>query len=111
MINENNKNCTIVLNTNIIQFLNSGMVEPKFCNYSRFFPPCILSKKVSGCEYIHALIFKSNNARNKALSILEKYKKDANISYSFFYNGEKVTTEMINDLIANHGDFQCWENI
>lgn len=63
---------------------------------------------MSACP-IHALLFTTPEDRDKVLTLLEDYKETFTINYPFYYKGEKITDEMLEELYKNHGNFTCWE--
>lgn len=99
----------LIVNTNMIKMFMAFTDD--FTIMTDSLPPLILGERVSGCPYVHALLFVSKQDRDKAFQIMEKYRVDKEVKYPYVYLGEKVTQEMIDLLKENHGDFSAWEKL
>lgn len=97
----------IVLNTNMVRIF-SRMLD-SYAKTTSKFDSFAVFLRLSGNPFVHALLFNSKDSRDKALNLLKKWKVENNILYPFFYKGEKVTQDMLNELLLNNGDFLSWE--
>lgn len=101
------KKKTIILNTNMVKCFSRrdgsyGNMTSKFDNFT-------LAQRVSGNPFVHAIIFNSKNSRDKAINLLKEWKTENKIEFPFFYKGEKVTQDMLDELLSNNGNFSSWE--
>ena len=96
----------IIVNTNMVKMFMNFTTDYTIMTAS--LPAFALAKKISGCPYIHALMFTTKQDRNKAFQIMTQYGIDKKVKYPYVYLGEMVTSEMIALLNENHGDFSVW---
>lgn len=102
-----NKEHMLILNTNMVRFLN-GFANPKISKYTVKFKPYTLIEHIMGSSYVHALIFENETDRDEAIEILKEYKDIVKLDYPFFYKAEKISKEDITVLDDNAGDFRLW---
>lgn len=105
----NEKKELLVVNTNMVKMFMA--LEPDYSIMTASLPPLVLIKKISGCSYIHALLFATKQDRDKAFRIMTQYGIDKKVKYPYVYLGEKVTSEMITLLNEKHGNFSVWQKI
>lgn len=105
------KNCIIVLNTNMIKTFNDEKIGLglKFSQLSMTFPEFLLIETINANPYVHALLFTTQEDRDKVLTLLDDYKETFKIKCPFYYKGENITDEMLEELYEEHGNFTCWE--
>lgn len=101
-------NKTIVLNTNIVRYFGKKYGY-SYSNLLEKFDEFIFCQEISEHPYVHDIVFNSKDSRDKALNLLKEWTTEHKIGFPFFYKGEKVTQDMLNELLLNNGDFSSWE--
>ncbi len=99
----------LVLNTNVVKMLCNTRKDYPVTTSK--FPPFILAERITGSQYVHALLFMSKNDRDKAYKILEEYSTNIELEQPFFYHGENFTQDMITRINNEKGNFSAWEGI